>query len=74
LVDEFNEALQEMKTAGYDIADFAIPENKLFKNWGGMEIHTGYFKSRIDAAILCFRIDHSVEQIRIGFEAPREKP
>lgn len=72
LVDEFNEALAEMKAGGYDIADFAIPESKLFENWGGMEVHTVLFKSRIDAAILCFRIDDSVEQIRVGFEPPHE--
>jgi hypothetical protein len=72
LSDEFNQAIRELKSAGYDVMEFSITDTSLEEMWGGgLEVRTALLKTRIDAVLTCFRIDHGEEKVGIGFLPPK---
>jgi hypothetical protein len=78
LVNDFNRALDDLKSAGYDLSNFRITTNEMVElaYGSGRHAETALLQSRIDAVLIYFRITEDPDgegpvKARIGFEAPK---
>jgi hypothetical protein len=77
MVEDFNRALADLKSAGYDLSAFELRNNELERDFSGtLTARSDVLRSRVDAALIYFRIDQDPEdegpvRARIGFEAPK---